>query len=124
MSDQDLCKQLVSCRTKDGFCLSKIINNHDVDYSGLSLSDISLIREELQEREDEINNEEFVAYYRTLDLVEGVYGYYYFRIEDIHEMDKIIDEKINKRDYTWKVEKVMIIPSELEHHNNNVRILK
>lgn len=124
MSIQDLCKKLISYRTEDGFCLSKIINNHAVDYSGLSLRDISLIREELQEREDDINKEEFVPCYRTLDLVDGVYGYYYFRIEDIHEMDKIIDEKINKRDYTWKVEKVMIFPSELEHQNNNVRVLK
>ena len=52
MNDQDLCKQLVSCRTKDGFCLSKTINNHDVDYSGLSLRDISLIREEEENTND------------------------------------------------------------------------
>lgn len=124
MSDQYLCNQLISYRTEDGFCLSKIINNHDVDYSGLSLRDISLIREELQEREDDINKEEFVLCYRTHNLVPYMFGYCYFKMDELDIMDEYINKAIEKRYYEWEAHKVCIKKSELEHHINNVRVLK
>ena len=124
MSNEYLYKQLLGYRTDDGFCLSKIINNHDVDYSGLSLRDISLIREELQYREDDINKEEFIPCYRTYKLVIHTYGYCYFKMDELELMDGYINEAIENRYYEWEAHKVCMKKSELEYHINNVRVLK